>query len=1129
MHSQFPAPRRPQPTIRKRALNLLLIFLLAVPGVTARPPVQAAGDEIHLSNEALRLTLYGGGLFSLISSDGRPLLFPGGTSYASVWVDGTAYTSSLLNLASGQLISQEMPPWLVDDVTAQERFVTAEGVHYTFSYTLVGPAVRFSVLAENRGGDPHAAQVRFLLDTQVDENDGSPLWASGSVYTEEAEAPRSTSIFKGYDQIPAPEFVSTGLLVTPPQRVAFVHWPTAHQSSWDYSTDPSRSFYTPGYTRSPESDSAVLLYYDLGQLDPGASAEAEFYYGLAAPEGSVDLDTLLLELDLVRAALEARLEADLDRLIEIHTRSYQAVYGHQGPSTLLSALTSGSELSAAEIHFALEGDPSGLATSGAELAGELMLGSIRESTRSAIEEALPAIYRDLNLPPDAPNLAQELRHRLNQHLGVDDLRREIGGQFASLEQTLRQTGLPEDYAIDAVVNALRAYRSQLELTGRQEALLTWPDPALGTMAFRPSGLLVPYARFSQGLEPVDALAGGLKWTGYAIGVGATVKLVAALATAGSTALLEGVVIATGAVAGTAFSLGGGQVEEAAVEAHAYAAIYSAIVAGGELELLQDSAGDLLSAVEGSLTDATGWKAQGAVRQVSLEDIILESGETVGTGRGSVTVHNTGTEAAPAVIYATILGPVGTGRAPIAILGQPDPVVVGPGEQAEIQFEYGAPDTQVWHDASGYPVDLWVALGYRLVHVSDDPTLAQELQVLVGSREAVGALRLGTTLVIHAGELGENQSSRREITIDRAMAITTLDLSYGGSDFDLHLYDPQGGHVGLNYDTGQIELGIAGVSYSGPASRPEWVQIEGHGGETFQLEVIAIQAEAPEHFTVVSRGEPALPGLLGVDPVEVMIPEQLSQTTAVRFPTYEYGGHSGVIDLSAWVELLEAGDGGALPAQGAWVTAPAALEAGGSAEAELTLDRNAFRPGTYTGRIHLAGTDANSGSPIQTSAPFWLFVAGTPDQEPGSDDQRPGGEGGGGGGLGLGVAILVAAVAAVAVYGLARKGRRRAGPDGRSPARRTNLAILSGPGTGRLIPLTGATFSIGREPGSTLRLEGRAVSRHHAHIRYSQGRWFIQDQGSLHGTAVNGRPVSAAELRHGDRVTIGDTVFEFRMN
>jgi len=45
-----------------------------------------------------------------------------------------------------------------------------------------------------------------------------------------------------------------------------------------------------------------------------------------------------------------------------------------------------------------------------------------------------------------------------------------------------------------------------------------------------------------------------------------------------------------------------------------------------------------------------------------------------------------------------------------------------------------------------------------------------------------------------------------------------------SPVDLHVYDPLGRHIGINYDTGIVENEIPGATYSGPGTRPQIIEI-----------------------------------------------------------------------------------------------------------------------------------------------------------------------------------------------------------------------------------------------------------------------------------------------------------------
>jgi Protein of unknown function (DUF3662)/Inner membrane component of T3SS, cytoplasmic domain len=76
-------------------------------------------------------------------------------------------------------------------------------------------------------------------------------------------------------------------------------------------------------------------------------------------------------------------------------------------------------------------------------------------------------------------------------------------------------------------------------------------------------------------------------------------------------------------------------------------------------------------------------------------------------------------------------------------------------------------------------------------------------------------------------------------------------------------------------------------------------------------------------------------------------------------------------------------------------------------------------------------------------------------------------------------------------------------------------------------LTDRRVVIGRSPEATLQLADTGVSRRHAELAPVGGAWWVADLGSTNGTAVNGRPVTRAELADGDRLELGTTVLVFR--
>ena len=72
-------------------------------------------------------------------------------------------------------------------------------------------------------------------------------------------------------------------------------------------------------------------------------------------------------------------------------------------------------------------------------------------------------------------------------------------------------------------------------------------------------------------------------------------------------------------------------------------------------------------------------------------------------------------------------------------------------------------------------------------------------------------------------------------------------------------------------------------------------------------------------------------------------------------------------------------------------------------------------------------------------------------------------------------------------------------------------------------------TIGRDPGNDITFPSPAVSREHAVVTLSEGRWFLEDRGSFNGTFLNGtrlQPGTPLPLRHSDRIGIGGETLLF---
>ena len=91
-----------------------------------------------------------------------------------------------------------------------------------------------------------------------------------------------------------------------------------------------------------------------------------------------------------------------------------------------------------------------------------------------------------------------------------------------------------------------------------------------------------------------------------------------------------------------------------------------------------------------------------------------------------------------------------------------------------------------------------------------------------------------------------------------------------------------------------------------------------------------------------------------------------------------------------------------------------------------------------------------------------------------------------------------------------------------------LLISDDEGRITVVPLLRDEVTIGREPGNTIRLTERNVSRSHARLLRRNGSYVVEDLGSYNGVSVNGARIDGrAKLTAGDRLAIGDYGLAFQ--
>ncbi len=89
-----------------------------------------------------------------------------------------------------------------------------------------------------------------------------------------------------------------------------------------------------------------------------------------------------------------------------------------------------------------------------------------------------------------------------------------------------------------------------------------------------------------------------------------------------------------------------------------------------------------------------------------------------------------------------------------------------------------------------------------------------------------------------------------------------------------------------------------------------------------------------------------------------------------------------------------------------------------------------------------------------------------------------------------------------------------------------LVVIYGPLLARRFMLEKDEQTIGRSEESEVRIEDDSASRLHARLVVKDRRVTLVDLDSTNGTLVNEKPVHDCELRDGDLVQIGETIFKF---
>ena len=91
----------------------------------------------------------------------------------------------------------------------------------------------------------------------------------------------------------------------------------------------------------------------------------------------------------------------------------------------------------------------------------------------------------------------------------------------------------------------------------------------------------------------------------------------------------------------------------------------------------------------------------------------------------------------------------------------------------------------------------------------------------------------------------------------------------------------------------------------------------------------------------------------------------------------------------------------------------------------------------------------------------------------------------------------------------------------------NIAVITDSKTSEVI-LGEKQIYLGRKETNDFVLNDDGASRIHAYISYERHRHILHDAGSLNGTFVNKKPITRYDLKHGDKILIGNTTLIYKV-
>ena len=389
--------------------------------------------------------------------------------------------------------------------------------------------------------------------------------------------------------------------------------------------------------------------------------------------------------------------------------------------------------------------------------------------------------------------------------------------------------------------------------------------------------------------------------------------------------------------------------EALITTHAYAE---------DSKVLADTLDSFYSTIITDLTDSKptpAYKGQGTVRLNVPSIIEVEEGKESAILSGTVEISNTGGRTLPVTAYIIVCPENSDDVVGFAVLPSDTFNEILNPDGTKI-FGFEIPLTKSSNlGCHAYIVEAHVFLGVSEIITSE--------KVSIGTTcEVENLYEQETTREVLAGSIREGESVSTSYTISPEFERVFISLSYSGSDLDLHLYDEQGRHVGVNYQTGEIENEIPGATYSGPDARNEWIEIINPQGRTYTVGVVGVEVSDIESFVVLSTETPRVNPVMTFCPSTIEIDGYRGDIINTTVLLREITGMGSLTNVTVEATYLTMEGSNAQISSSYVQLEPRIIEILGSGDAKqislcVTIPENAL-PGKYVGKIIATGETEN---------------------------------------------------------------------------------------------------------------------------------------------------------------------------